>query len=117
MKSAYAIDGVAIKRPSDFKVERYKVTEAERLANGDMAMDLIARKLKFFFTYEGISASDLNVILDALWENNSVFYTLTYNYNGEQKTASVYVGAIPSTLHRTDEDWVWKDVTFNLIER
>lgn len=116
-EDAYTLNGVAIKRPSTFKIERYKVTNADRLANGDMVADVLNRKRKFYFTYNAISASDLNVILDAVWENNDYFFPFTYVENGVTKYAKVYPGAIPSELHRPEGNWVWKNVTFSLIEQ
>lgn len=115
--TSFKIDGKAIKRPSGFKIERYNVTNLQRLANADMCGDLIAKKRKFYFTYDAITATDLNTILDAIWETNSLFFTLQYVENGTTKTARVYSGSIPSELYRTGGNWVWKGVTFDLIEK
>lgn len=117
MESNYKINGVPIKRPSNFKIERYNVTNLERLANADMCGDLIAKKRKFYFTYDSIRATELDAILDLIWETNSVFFDLTYIENNKEKTARVYSGSIPTDLHRTGDTWVWKNVTFNLIEK
>lgn len=117
---AYVVNGVAIKNPSAFKIERYNVSTMERLANADMVGDLVAKKLKFFFTYDAISAIELDKILEAIWDTPGLFFTLQYPYQGTYKQATVYVGAIPSELHRgnmASADWIWKNVTFNLIER
>jgi len=115
----FQLSGVAIKNPSDFKIERYNVTNMERLADAKMVGDLIAKKRKFYFTYEAISGYDLDKILDLIWETNKLFYELTYIENGTTKTATVYVGSIPTELHRAGRttNWVWRNVTFNLIEQ
>lgn len=116
----FVVNGVTIKNPSTFKIERYNVTTMERLANADMAGDLIAQKLKFYFTYEALAAPDLDAILEAIWSSRRLFFTLEYPYQGRQMTSTVYVGSIPAELHRGDgasSNWVWKGVTFNLIER
>lgn len=115
----FIINGREIKNPSTFKLERYNVTNMERLANADMVGDLIAKKLKFYFTYEAITAAELDNILEAIWETNSIFYPLVYNYQGEERTAMVYTGSIPADLHHagSSSNWVWKNVTFNLIEK
>ena len=115
----FVINGVSIKNPSTFKVERYNVTNMERLANATMAGDLIAKKLKFYFTYEAISGEDLDIILSAIWDSSLLFFPLDYLENGELKHATVYVGSIPSELHRAGRgaNWVWKNVTFDLIEQ
>lgn len=114
----FAVNGRAIKNPSTFKIERYNVTNMERLANAKMVGDLIAQKLKFYFTYEAITASDLDNILEAIWESKKIFFPLKYVENGKSKSATVYVGSIPTELHSAkSKEWVWKNVTFNLIEQ
>lgn len=114
----FTINGRGIKNPSTFKIERYNVTNMERLADATMVGDLIAKKRKFYFTYDAIKASDLDNILDAIWETDELFYTLQYLENGVQKSAIVYVGSIPTELHSAKSaEWVWKNVTFNLIEK
>lgn len=119
---AFKIDGVPIKNPrGGFKISRYLVTNMERLANVQMVGDLLARKKKFYFTYAEISGDDLDTIIDTLYESDTLWHTLTYNENdsGTEKTATVYVGEIPQELHHAGRttNWVWKNVTFNLIER
>lgn len=116
-ESRYTLEGIEIKRPSTFKIERYKLTNATRLANGDMAADVINHKKKFTMQYKAIQATDLNKILDILWDNDDYFFNFTYVENGVVQTCVVYPGNIPSTLHRSDGNWVWKDVSFSLIER
>lgn len=115
---AFSINGITIKNPTGFKVERYNVTTMERLSNATMVGDLVAKKLKFYFTYDAISAEDFDTILQAIWDSDSLFFPLEYMDRGEQKRATVYVGSIPSDLHYMSKaNTVWKDVTFNLIER
>ena len=76
------------------------------------------KKRKFFCTWEAITAKDLNTLLNIIWESDSVFFTLEYVESNQVKTATVYSGAIPTALHRTDDaNWIWKDVTINFIER
>ena len=116
-KSSFQINGKDIKRPSGFKIERYNVTNLHRLANATMCGDLIAKKRKFYFTYEAITAEELNNILDIIWETDNLFFTLTYVENNTTKKARVYSGSIPSELYRTGSNWVWKGVTFDLIEK
>lgn len=115
----FQINGSNIKNPSEFKIERYNITNMERLANAKMVGDLIAKKRKFYFTYEGISGYDLDIILELIWETNELFFPLTYVENGVSKTATVYVGSIPTELHKAGRttNWVWRNVTFNLIEQ
>lgn len=115
--SSFTLNGTAIKRPSTFKIERYLITNLQRLANGDMAGDYITKKRKFFFTYEAITSTQLNIILNALWETTTLFHTLAYTESNVAKTATVYVGSIPTDLYRTGDVWTWKNVTFDLIEK
>lgn len=115
---AFTINGITIKNPSTFKIERYNVTTMERLSNASMVGDLIAKKLKFYFTYNAILAEEFDAILNAIWDSDSLFFTLTYEDRGVQKQAEVYVGSIPAELHyMSNSVTVWKNVTFNLIER
>lgn len=118
--SILRINGHDIKKPNgNWKIERYNLTNLERNAAGLMCGDLIAKKRKFYFTYAAIKASELDNILNIIWETNDIFYTLTYDENNITKNATVYVGSIPTELHRAEvgQDWVWKNVTFDLIER
>ena len=117
MQTQFKINGTVIKRPTSFKIERYNVTNMTRIANGNMYGDLIAKKRKFSFTYAAIDSAELNNILDLIWETTSLFYTLTYIENNTEKTATVYVGSIPTDLHHTGSLCVWKDVSFDLIEQ
>jgi hypothetical protein len=117
MQQSYKINGTAFKRPDSFKIERYNLTDLQRIASGDMRGDLIAQKRKFYFTYNAITSDELEKILNLIWEVDEVFFTLTYIENNVEKTAQVYVGSIPSELVRTGAKWVWKNVSFNLIEQ
>jgi hypothetical protein len=115
----FTVNGIAIKNPSKFKIERYNITNMERLADATMVGDLIAKKRKFYFTYDAISGDELDKILEAIWDSTTLFFPLEYLENGVPKTATVYVGSIPTELHRAGRttNWVWRNVTFNLIEK
>lgn len=117
----FEINNIPVKNPSSFKIERYNVTNMTRLSNATMTGDLIAQKKKFYFTYDAISAEDLDKILEAVWDSKQLFFPLVYPYQGAQKIAMVYIGSIPAELHRgshaANSTWIWKNVTFNLIER
>ena len=116
---SFVVNGVTIKSPSGFKVERYNVSTMDRLANAQMVGDLVAKKLKFYFTYDFITSQHLDAILSAIWDAPGLFFTLLYQYQGQTKSATVYVGSIPSELYRAQDNgqWVWQNVSFNLIER
>ena len=115
---AFIVNGVRIKNPTTFIIERYNVTTMERLSNADMVGDLVAKKLKFYFTYDAITAEDFDSILSAIFDGEDLFFTLEYPDRGSMKRATVYVGSIPSELHyMSNRNAVWKNVTFNLIQR
>lgn len=115
----FAIDGTVFKKPTGFKISRFKVTDLARIANATMVGDLIAKKRKFFFTYAVISSDDMDAILELLWEPDEIFFVLEYKENGIIKEANVYPGEIPTELHKGNrtKNWVWKNVSFNLIEQ
>lgn len=117
--SDFKISATPFKKPSGFKIERYNVSTMERRADAKMVGDLVAKKRKFYFTYEAISGYDLDIILNLIWDISGLFFQLTYPENGISKTAMVYVGSIPTELHRAGKttNWVWRNVTFNLIEQ
>lgn len=116
--SNFEINGIPIKNPTSFRIERYKVSDLTRLASAKMVGDLVARKRKFLFGYEVLESYNLDLILKAVWDAPGMFFTLKYIENGVTKTATVYPGAIPTELHRGDGAvWVWKNVNFDLIEQ
>lgn len=118
--SHFKLNGTPIRTPTQFKISRYKITKAGRTLDAMMKQELIAKKLKFFFTYGALDNSDLQTILDIIWESNELFYTLEYEDGayGVKKTATVYVGEIPTDLYEArPENFVWRDVSFNLIEQ
>lgn len=115
---AFKVNEVTIKNPSTFKIERYNVTTMERLSNASMVGDLVAQKKKFYFTYDAITAEELDTILNAIWDSKKLFFPLEYVDRGSTKKVTVYVGSIPADLHyMSSRNTVWKNVTFNLIER
>lgn len=112
------INGIKVKNPSTFKIERYNVTTMERLSNATMVGDLVAKKRKYYFTYDALTAEELDVILSAIWNSPGLFFPFQYEDRGIPYTTIVYVGSIPSELHyMSNRATVWKNVTFNLIER
>lgn len=115
---AFIINGIRIKNPSSFKIERYNVTTMERLSNASMVGDLVAKKRKFYFSYDAIMAEDFEKILAAIYDSDKLFFTLEYPDRGTTKRATVYVGSIPADLHfMSDANAVWRNLSFNLIER
>lgn len=120
MSQLLRINGVDIKRPSDLQFSRYNLTKSGRVASGKMVMDLVAKKRKFFFTYDAISSKDMELIY-SLIDGKEMFFQLTYTENNFVKEAQVYVGEIQAARFRvadpTTKMWYWKNFTFNLIEQ
>lgn len=117
---AFKIGGVTIKAPTTFDIEKFKLTKSGRIADGSMTFDVIAKKRKFYFKYTFLSSVHLTIIetaLDVDSENTLDFFTLTFEEDNIEKTATVYPGAVKKTLARTGSIWYWKDVSFDLIEK
>lgn len=117
MAQVITLNGSTIKNPDDFEIQNYKVTrETGRLINGDMVMDYVALKKKYLFKYNSITGANLKTIMDIL-DTSTMFFTLTYKDNEGTQTKTVYAGHIPQVQHRTDGEWVYKNVDFALIEQ
>ena len=118
------IDGTEIKSPAkdNFRITTYLVTDMTRNAAGNMNGQLINKKTKLFFTYKTIMGHELYRIFNVL-QGDTLFHTVTYIDDGVAYTKTMYVGDMDKTLQRTgagsgdESTWVWKNVTFNLIER
>ena len=118
----FTIDGVKIKTPSSFDMSYYTETKSLRTADGNMQMEFIANKRRFNFKYNAIGSNDLDKIVELLWTSlattRQCFHTFSYLEGTKRITATVYAGSIPKKLHRGDgSNWVWKDVSFALIEQ
>jgi len=116
MAQVLTVDGITIKQPTNFRIERYNITKAGRVANGDMTLELIAKKLKFIFEYDSIDGDELDVILGVI-DTTTMFFTLTYKENDVAKSATVYAGHLPTDQFRTDGKWTWKGFAFSLIQK
>ncbi len=113
---ALRINGTTIKTPTSFKISFYKLSDAKRLANGEMVMDIIATKRRFDIEYAAISGPELKTITDIL--EASTFVTFSYPEGGVEQTATVYPGDIVKTLWTIRDGIEWyQDVSFPLIEK
>jgi len=126
MYNNFKLNGVYIKNPTKFKISNYKTSSLARLASGKMVGEQLGRERKLYFTYAAISAKDLQVILDAIFWNNGMFFPVEYieSEGGSEpikRTMTCYVGEISQDLVRDNmkvgSQWVWKDVNFNLISQ
>lgn len=116
MKLEIKIDGVKIKTPNLFKIDRYNITNANRTASGKATMDLIAKKRKFYLIYDVLKADEKTKILNLI-DGNNMFFTVEYVEDNQLKSARCYTGEIPMELFRTGSNWVWRDVEFHFIEQ
>lgn len=122
----FKINGVFIKNPSRFRISNYKTSTLARLASGRMVGDQLGRERKLYFTYDAITAKDLQVILDAIFWNAGMFFPVEYieSVGGSEpivRQMMCYAGEISQELVRDNKavgsQWVWKDVNFNLISQ
>lgn len=113
------IDGVQIKSPHHLKPGIYRISDAGRVASGEMKMDVIAIKRKIELIWKVISGKHLKQILDLL--ETSAFHQVEYpdpQTPGTLTTKTMYVGDIPiDDLVRSDGSYYWKDVRIALIEK
>ena len=116
MAQALTLAGSTIKQPKDFKIDSFNLTKAGRVATGDMTLEYIATKRKFYFEYEVLRGDDLDTIKDII-TGSTMFFTLTYKDNDVAESVTVYSGALERTQFRTDGKWVWKDISFDLIQQ
>lgn len=111
------LNGVAIKTPTEFSMERYVLTKAGRLTSGKMTAEVVARKRKFLLRYSVIKQSELEPILQVL-EDGPFFFTLEFPDRGEIRTATVYAGAVKNKIfQQAAPDWLHTEVEFDLIEQ
>ena len=112
------INGFTIKTPTDLKVGVFRITKAERLASGKMAMEIIAIKRRLDLKWEIIADVDLQQIFNIL--ESRVFHTVVYPdpQSGESASMAAYVGDI------SQEAWqkikgvrYWRDISIALIEQ
>ena len=116
MASVMKLDGVQIKKPTEFEIERFNLTKSGRVASGKMKIELIAKKRKFYFSYEVISSTDLIPIINIV-DGTKMFFPIEYEENNIIKTATVYAGALKTPKLREGSKWYWRNVTFDLIEQ
>lgn len=112
------INGVALKVPTNLEVQRFNITKSNRLANGDMSMELIAKKKKLVISYDVVDEYEYNKIINLI-DGNDVFFNVTFTENKQVRSLVMYGGSISAIRFRSPATgtWYWKDFKFNLIER
>ncbi len=112
------IDNRQIVQPASIEIGKFRLTKAQRTADGTMVMELIATKRQVQLGWAVIAAPDLDYILDLL--DTGVFHQLTFPdpQGGESMTITVYVGDISyKAWQYRDGVRYWRDVSITLIER
>lgn len=112
------IDNQQIAKPTSVEVGKFRLTKAQRTADGTMVMEWIATKRQVQLGWQIISASELDHVLDLL--DTGVFHQLTFPdpQGGESMTITVYVGDISyKAWHYRDGQRYWRDVSIGLVER
>lgn len=110
------VNGVFIKPPTSCEIQKFKLTKSSRVANGDMKMDLIAKKIKLLLVYDAIAGAQLALIESILYADD-VFFTIEYDDGVTTQTKTMYVGDIGYKKFRSGGAWYWKDLTFDLIQQ
>jgi hypothetical protein len=111
------LDGMQIRTPQ-LDVGTFVISKSERMADGTMAMDVIAEKRRLDLHWPLIKDVDLQQILSLL--KSKTFHTVTYPdpEHGEDHTITVYRGDAKSVPgHRVAGTRYWTDVSIALIEQ
>lgn len=118
---AYKINGTVIKPPTQgtFTEKRYNLTKAERIANGDMTLDFIAKKRTWQMKWDAMDSEEFMNIM-ALIDTEEMFFEFTFpGIGGNPETYTCYAGAISRTRDRgmTGNNGIeyYKDVQFQII--
>lgn len=112
------INGTPIPDPTDLLVGIYRISKADRLADGSMAIDIIAIKRRVDCSWAVITGAEIKAIQDEL--DNGTFYSIEYvdPAHGETHTMTAYVGDISQAAWFTrDGVRYWKDFSLSFIEK
>jgi|WetSurMetagenome_2_1015567.scaffolds.fasta_scaffold306357_2 hypothetical protein len=103
--------------PDGVQYSDYNITKSGRTADGTMTMDYIAKKHKFEFSYDVISATDLDPVLAIIDDSSNMFFNVYYYEGSTLKSCIMYVGEIQKVPFRKGPVWYWKTVKFDFIEK
>ncbi|MEK5038971.1 DUF6711 family protein [Sporosarcina sp. FSL K6-3457] len=111
------INNIPIPTPSGFQVGIMDLSNAERNAQGDMLIDRIATKRKIELKWNHLSPHELSTVLQVI---NNVYFFVKYPdpLTGQFETKTFYVGDRTTPMYSfVDGTPVWKDISFNFIEK
>lgn len=120
MAALVTIDGQAISpNPSAIERGKFRLTKAERTADGTMVMDLIAVKHRIELRWNRIAEDAYRTILEHL--EDGVFHAVAYpdpQATGGRRMITAYVGDITDGVWQRSAGVRWfQDVRVALIER
>lgn len=116
MAQLISINGVTnLITPSLFDIEEYDVTNAERNAQADMLIDLIAKKNKVVLEWQNIHDSEVRKIKNAL---SPLIFNISYHEPGVGvRTLKVYKGNRTFSMYNYNGgNPIWGSVKVNLIQ-
>ena len=110
------VNGVTISTPSEFTVGVQDISQAERVATGDIVIDRIATKVKLNMKWNYLDAEGLSTLLTAI---SPVTFSVTYPdpRSNSNETRQFYVGDRNAGMYRyRNGNPEYIDIGFNFIE-
>ena len=110
------IGGVDMPTPSTYDYGIQDISNAERVANGDIVIDRIATKGKIFLKFAHLTRDELSLLLGAV---SPVSFEVQFEDPLTESivTSTYYVGDRKMGIFRyVNDEPIWMNVVFNLIE-
>lgn len=110
------VNGVTIATPSELTVGIQDISQAERVATGDIVIDRIATKIKLNMKWSYLKATQLSTLLGAI---EPVTFNVTYPdpRTNSDVTKAFYVGDRNMGMYRYNSgNPEYTDIGFNFIE-
>lgn len=114
----FTLNTVTIPSPSSYSVNILDISKADRNANGEMILEIIATKRKLELSYNYLSNTDLSSLLSKFTGNT--FFTMVYpdTVTGAAKSGVFYVSDRKSeAIDYQSGVPRWKGISFSLIEK
>ena len=113
------INGRTVKQPAEVVYNRYDLDSEDsfRSLSGEMQRDRVAVKVKLECRWNGLTASEMSVILQAM---DAVFFDINYfdPYSGGYTTKTFYVGDRSAPVYSVAGGKViFKSFSANFIEK
>ena len=113
------INGRTVKQPAEVVYNRYDLDSEDsfRSLSGEMQRDRVAVKVKLECRWNGLTASEMSVILQAM---DAVFFDINYfdPYSGGYTTKTFYVGDRSAPVYSiAGGNVIFKSFSANFIEK